>query len=36
MSADSPTPMPSVFSPLAKSLLDAFGEGVLVFDARDE
>ncbi len=34
MSADSPTPMPSVFSPLAKSLLDAFGEGVLVFDAQ--
>ncbi len=26
--------MPSVFSPLAKSLLDAFSEGVLVFDAH--
>lgn len=24
--------MPSVFSPLAKTLLDAFGEGVIVFD----
>ena len=34
MSADSPTPMPSVFSPLAKSLLDSFGEGVIVFDAQ--
>jgi len=34
MSADTSTPMPSVFSPLAKSLLDAFGEGVLVFDAQ--
>ena len=26
--------MPSVFSPLAKSLLDAFSEGVVVFDAQ--
>ncbi|MEK7381509.1 MAG: helix-turn-helix domain-containing protein [Gemmatimonadota bacterium] len=26
--------MPSVFSPLAKTLLDAFGEGVVVFDAQ--
>jgi len=32
MSSDTYTPMPSVFSPLAKSLLDAFGEGVVVFD----
>lgn len=29
-----PGPMPSVFSPLAKSLLDAFSEGVVVFDAQ--
>lgn len=28
----SPTPMPSVFSPLAKALLDGFNEGVIVFD----
>ena len=28
----SSTPMPSVFSPLAKALLDAFAEGVVVFD----
>lgn len=28
----SPTPMPSVFSPLAKALLDGFNEGVVVFD----
>ena len=34
MSADTSTPMPSVFSPLAKSLLDAFSEGVIVFDAQ--
>ena len=27
-----PTPMPSVFSPLAKALLDGFSEGVVVFD----
>jgi len=26
------TPMPSVFSPLAKALLDGFSEGVIVFD----
>lgn len=29
-----PTPLPSVFSPLAKALLDAFSEGVVVFDAQ--
>lgn len=34
MSADTSTPMPSVFSPLAKSLLDAFSEGVIVFDGQ--
>ena len=34
MSSDNPTPLPSVFSPLAKSLLDSFGEGVVVFDAE--
>ena len=34
MSADTLTPMPSVFSPLAKSLLDSFSEGVIVFDAQ--
>lgn len=34
MSADAPTPLPSVFSPLAKTLLDAFNEGVVVFDAQ--
>jgi transcriptional regulator with AAA-type ATPase domain len=28
----SPTPLPSVFSPLAKALLDGFSEGVVVFD----
>ncbi len=27
-----PTPLPSVFSPLAKALLDGFSEGVVVFD----
>lgn len=27
-----PTPTPSVFSPLAKALLDGFSEGVIVFD----
>ena len=27
-------PLPSVFSPLAKSLLDAFSEGVVVFDSQ--
>lgn len=30
--ASSPTPLPSVFSPLAKALLDGFSEGVVVFD----
>lgn len=29
-----PTPLPSVFSPLAKSLLDSFSEGVVVFDGE--
>jgi len=28
------TPLPSVFSPLAKALLDAFSEGVVVFDGQ--
>jgi transcriptional regulator with PAS, ATPase and Fis domain len=28
------TPMPSIFSPLAKTLLDSFSEGVVVFDAQ--
>lgn len=28
-----PTPLPSVFSPLAKALLDGFSEGVIVFDS---
>src|SRR2546428_4757520 len=28
------TPLPSVFSPLAKALLDAFSEGVVVFDSQ--
>jgi len=28
------TPQPSVFSPLAKALLDGFSEGVLVFDGE--
>jgi transcriptional regulator of acetoin/glycerol metabolism len=28
------TPMPSVFSPLAKALLDGFSEGVVVFDSE--
>lgn len=31
-SSNGSSPMPSVFSPLAKSLLDGFSEGVLVFD----
>src|ERR1041385_5811968 len=31
MTASNPTPLPSVFSPLAKALLDAFSEGVIVF-----
>lgn len=34
MSADNATPLPSVFSPLAKSLLDSFSEGVIVFDSQ--
>src|SRR3990170_6822023 len=29
-----PTPLPSVFSPLAKALLDSFSEGMVVFDAQ--
>ena len=29
---DTKTPTPSVFSPLAKALLDGFSEGVVVFD----
>ena len=29
-----PTPLPSVFSPLAKALLDGFSEGVVVFDGE--
>src|ERR1043165_257037 len=32
MTANNPTPLPSVFSPLAKALLDAFSEAVIVFD----
>ncbi len=33
--SDAPTPLPpSVFSPLAKALLDGFSEGVVVFDAE--
>ena len=34
MSTDTTTPLPSVFSPLAKTLLDAFSEGVIVFDSQ--
>lgn len=34
MTANNPTPLPSVFSPLAKALLDAFSEGVIVFDTQ--
>lgn len=30
----SPTGQPSVFSPLARALLDGFAEGVIVFDAE--
>ncbi|MFN0177883.1 MAG: helix-turn-helix domain-containing protein [Gemmatimonadales bacterium] len=30
----SPAPLPSVFSPLAKALLDSFSEGVVVFDPQ--
>ena len=29
-----PTPLPSIFSPLAKALLDAFSEAVIVFDPQ--
>ena len=32
--ASSQTAMPSVFSPLAKALLDGFSEGVVVFDVE--
>jgi transcriptional regulator of acetoin/glycerol metabolism len=32
MKTPTPTPIPSVFSPLAKALLDGFSEGVVVFD----
>ena len=32
--AATPISMPSVFSPLAKALLDGFSEGVVVFDAE--
>lgn len=28
------TPLPSIFSPLAKALLDAFSEAVIVFDSH--
>ena len=31
-SSTTSTPLPSVFSPLAKALLDGFSEGVVVFD----
>jgi hypothetical protein len=34
MSTGTPTPLPSVFSPLARCLLDAFSEGVVVFDPQ--
>jgi transcriptional regulator of acetoin/glycerol metabolism len=34
MSPETATPLPSIFSPLAKTLLDAFSEGVVVFDAQ--
>ena len=34
MTASHPTPLPSVFSPLAKALLDAFSEAVIVFDGQ--
>ena len=34
MSPETSNSMPSIFSPLAKSLLDAFAEGVIVFDAQ--
>ena len=32
MTASHPTPLPSVFSPLARALLDSFSEAVVVFD----
>jgi DNA-binding NtrC family response regulator len=32
MTPNNQTPLPSVFSPLAKALLDAFSEAVIVFD----
>ena len=32
MTTNNQTPLPSVFSPLAKALLDAFSEAVIVFD----
>jgi transcriptional regulator with PAS, ATPase and Fis domain len=31
---ENPAPAPSVFSPLAKALLDGFSEGVVVFDPQ--
>ncbi len=31
---EQPSPAPSVFSPLAKALLDGFSEGVIVFDPQ--
>lgn len=31
---DNHTPAPSIFSPLAKALLDGFSEGVVVFDPQ--
>ncbi|MGE0553364.1 MAG: helix-turn-helix domain-containing protein [Gemmatimonadales bacterium] len=34
MTAASSSSMPSIFSPLAKALLDSFSEGVVVFDAQ--
>src|SRR5690606_29905546 len=34
MPQNSHTPAPSVFSPLAKALLDGFSEGVVVFDPQ--
>src|ERR1043166_1846469 len=36
MMPDNQTPLPSVFSPLAKALLDAFSEGVIVFDPQEK
>lgn len=34
MADSNATPLPSVFSPLAKALLDGFSEGVIVFDQQ--